>query len=96
MATEPPAAGSVLDYPYLWRRESDAGETEGRKVRPTCLVVSVATREGEHVNADVLERSWYYAPGSIRGAFSQAFLARILKAFRPGLARRGAGVDRQG
>jgi hypothetical protein len=138
MAIEPPPLGSVIDYPYLWVRERDSGETEGRKSRPTCLVVSVFNAAGEHVvallpitsrnpgsvrgaleipalelrraglderrrgwiitdefNADVLERSWYYAPGSVLGVFSPAFLSQVLKAFRPTLAARGAGVDRR-
>jgi len=47
--TEPPAIGSIVDYPYLWRRERDAGETERRKVRPACLVVSVTGASGEHL-----------------------------------------------
>ena len=28
-------SGVVLHYPYLWGREADRGETEGRKQRPT-------------------------------------------------------------
>lgn len=32
-------AGDVVAYPYLWRREADKGETEGRKTRPTVVVV---------------------------------------------------------
>lgn len=37
--TKPPAPGEVFRYPYLWRREADAGETEGRKRRPICVAV---------------------------------------------------------
>jgi len=139
MALELPRPGAVIDYPYLWALERDAGETEGRKARPTCVVVSLATASGEHLvallaitsqtprdadtavevpalelrraglaghrrawvitdefNTDILERSWCYAPNARRGAFSPAFLAQILKAFRPTLARRGAAVNRQG
>jgi hypothetical protein len=138
MALDLPRAGTVIDYPYLWARERDAGETEGRKARPACVVVSLSTSAGEHLvallaitsrsphdaasafevpalelrraglahhrrawividefNTDILERSWYYAPNSARGAFSPAFLKRILAAFRPTLAKGGATVDRQ-
>lgn len=138
MAIEPPPPGSIIDYPYLWTRERDAGETEGRKPRPVCLVISAVITSGEHViillaitsqaprastmavevpplelrragladhrrgwviideyNADILERSWYYIPLPARGTFSPAFLNQLLKAFRPTLAERGAGVDRQ-
>ena len=31
MALEVPVAGEIIEYPYLWARERDAGETEGRK-----------------------------------------------------------------
>jgi hypothetical protein len=40
-----PQAGEVFRYPYLWRRQADAGETEGRKRRPAC-VAAVAARAG--------------------------------------------------
>ena len=36
-----PPQGSVITYPYLWAAQRDAGETEGRKVRPVCLVLRV-------------------------------------------------------
>jgi hypothetical protein len=29
-----PSAGEVFRYPFLWKREQMAGETEGRKARP--------------------------------------------------------------
>ena len=32
-------SGVVLHYPYLWGREADRGETEGRKQRPTVVAV---------------------------------------------------------
>jgi hypothetical protein len=137
MAIEPPSAGSVIDYPYLWVREHEAGETEGRKSRPVCLVLTVLTLEGEHLvvllpitsqsptvagasvevpelerrraglsdrpawvitsefNTDILERSWYYEPGSRRGAFSGPFVKRLLEAVRPAIAKRSARVDRR-
>ena len=33
--------GQIIGYPYLWARQQDRGETEGRKSRPTCVVVAV-------------------------------------------------------
>lgn len=33
--------GQVIDYPYLWAWQHERGETEGRKVGPTCVVVAV-------------------------------------------------------
>ena len=44
--SDAPAAGQVFRYPYLWRRQADAGETEGRKTRPACLAVVAAGTEG--------------------------------------------------
>lgn len=33
--------GQVIKYPYLWAWQNERGETEGRKARPTCVVVAV-------------------------------------------------------
>ena len=41
MASELPPQGSVIHYPYLWVAQRDAGETEGRKTRPACLILRV-------------------------------------------------------
>jgi hypothetical protein len=38
--------GLVLRYPYLWARQAQAGETEGRKTRPVCLALTLGTDEG--------------------------------------------------
>lgn len=36
-------AGDVIEgYPYLWLRQSRAGETEGRKPRPVCVAIALA------------------------------------------------------
>lgn len=35
----PIRSGLLIWYPYLWARQQDGGETEGRKHRPCCLVV---------------------------------------------------------
>lgn len=32
--------GSVIDYPYLWRWQQDAGREHGGKDRPVCLALS--------------------------------------------------------
>lgn len=37
--------GTVIAYPYLWRWQSDRGETAGRKDRPVCVVVAVHGRD---------------------------------------------------
>jgi hypothetical protein len=37
-------AGDVIQYHYLWRREADKGETEGRKSRPACLVIALESQ----------------------------------------------------
>jgi hypothetical protein len=44
-----PAAGEVFRYPFLWKRQQVAGETEGRKSRPVCIAVTIANRDGETV-----------------------------------------------
>lgn len=33
--------GQVIAYPYLWSWQHERGEAEGRKTRPTCVVVAV-------------------------------------------------------
>lgn len=33
--------GQIIAYPYLWAWQQERGETEGRKIRPTCVVVAV-------------------------------------------------------
>ncbi|GAA4134587.1 hypothetical protein ACFFTN_13225 [Aminobacter aganoensis] len=33
--------GQVIDYPYLWAWQHERGETEGRKVRPSCVIVAI-------------------------------------------------------
>lgn len=39
--------GQVVSYPYLWAWQHERGETEGRKSRPTCVVVAVrGARDG--------------------------------------------------
>jgi hypothetical protein len=45
MTASDPAQGSVIVYPYLWARQRDAGETEGRKTRPACVVLRLRDRQ---------------------------------------------------
>lgn len=49
MAGEFPRPGQVIDYHYLWRWQALDGETEGRKKRPSCVVLVVKDRGGNHV-----------------------------------------------
>ena len=44
-----PAAGQVFDYHYLWKWQADRGETEGRKKRPSCVVIVVTNQAGQHL-----------------------------------------------
>lgn len=40
---------AVIRYPYLWSREADKGETEGRKNRPVAVGVRIARADGDLV-----------------------------------------------
>jgi hypothetical protein len=39
--TDAPRPGDVLRYPYLWARQADHGETEGRKTRPCAVILTL-------------------------------------------------------
>ncbi len=41
-----PKLGEVWRFPYLWQREAQRGETEGRKNRPCVLALLTQTAEG--------------------------------------------------
>jgi hypothetical protein len=41
MAIPNPEPGLVISYAYLWRREFEVGQEEGRKNRPCVIVLSV-------------------------------------------------------
>ena len=47
--TDKPSAGEVFRYPFLWKRQQDQGETEGRKPRPVCMAVTTTTTKGNTV-----------------------------------------------
>jgi hypothetical protein len=40
-------SGSVIRFPYLWSREAERGETEGRKQRPTAVGFRLQRPKGE-------------------------------------------------
>jgi len=61
-----PKEGDVWDYPYLWARQDQAGETEGRKNRPAAIPVLVERRDGRHWMA--LLAITTQPPGTIRHA----------------------------
>lgn len=42
-----PTPGQVFKYHYLWKWQFDQGETEGRKIRPSCVAIVTATKQGE-------------------------------------------------
>lgn len=44
-----PQPGQVFSYHYLWKWQQDAGETEGRKPRPSCVTVVVRNQSGQTV-----------------------------------------------
>lgn len=48
MALPEPECGLVISYSYLWKHESDAGQTEGVKDRPCAIVLAVESRD-KHV-----------------------------------------------
>ena len=39
--------GDVWQYPFLWKREERAGNTEGRKNRPVVLVLLIENNSGQ-------------------------------------------------
>ena len=42
-----PVSGDVWRYPYLWRWQHEAGETEGRKLRPAAFVAVLPDKAGK-------------------------------------------------
>jgi len=40
-----PEPGLVISYAYVWRREFEAGQEEGRENRPCVIVLSVNKQE---------------------------------------------------
>ncbi|GAB2188324.1 hypothetical protein LAB1_56350 [Roseibium sp. LAB1] len=44
-----PETGLVISYSFLWSRENAKGEEQGRKARPTCVVVPLTSKSGDVV-----------------------------------------------
>src|ERR1700733_12534941 len=53
MALPEPECGLVISYAYLWRHESEAGQTEGLKDRPCAIVLAVAGGGSDPVTVTV-------------------------------------------
>jgi hypothetical protein len=49
VAFEAFTTGAVILYPYLWARQHDGGEREGRKSRPTAVGVRLSTASGDRL-----------------------------------------------
>jgi hypothetical protein len=46
MAFEALVTGAVFIYPYLWHRQAQSGETEGRKNRPVAVTLRIGRIDG--------------------------------------------------
>lgn len=58
MAVPNPEPGLVISYAYLWRREFEAGQEEGRKNRPCVIVLSVEKHDsGTHITVAPITHS---------------------------------------
>ncbi|MBY0355604.1 MAG: type II toxin-antitoxin system PemK/MazF family toxin [Rickettsiales bacterium] len=58
MAIPSPEPGLVISYAYLWRKEFEAGQEEGRKNRPCVIVLSVEKYDsGTHVTVAPITHS---------------------------------------
>ena len=53
MSLPEPEPGLVIPYAYLWRHEHRKGQEEGRKVRPSVVVLAVQTPNGGAVRVTV-------------------------------------------
>ena len=49
MSLEQLRTGCVIRFPYLWARQAERGETEGRKSRPVAVGVRITRPKGEDV-----------------------------------------------
>lgn len=47
MSLPTPEPGLVISYAYLWRHEYRKGQEEGRKVRPSVIVLAVQSPSGD-------------------------------------------------
>lgn len=53
MTIPKPEPGLVISYAYLWRHEHNKGQEEGRKDRPTLVVLSVENPKGSAARVTV-------------------------------------------
>lgn len=44
-----PRVGQVFEYYYLWKWQDERGETEGRKKRPSCVILIMINNKDQHV-----------------------------------------------
>lgn len=72
--------GCVIRFPYLWVREAERGETEGRKPRPVAVGVRIARPKGD----DLL----VLFPITTQAPSPQRFAVEI-----PEMEKRRAGLD---
>lgn len=72
--------GCVIRFPFLWVREAERGETEGRKSRPVAVGVRIARPNGE----DIL----VLFPITSQPPSADRFAAEI-----PEMEKRRAGLD---
>ncbi len=67
MAIPAPEPGLVISYAYLWHHEHQAGHEEGRKDRPTVIVLAVE-REGDGATVVTVLPVTHSAPTNPRAA----------------------------
>lgn len=75
-----PAAGDVWRYDYLWHRQHEASETEGRKARPVALVAVVKDKDGK--------TNLFILPITSSPPAADRFVLEV-----PQIERRRAGLD---
>ncbi len=71
--------GAVIRYPYLWARQAQSGETEGRKGRPVAVGVRLSRPDGDLV---------LFFPITTKQPQSSRFTVEI-----PDIEKRRAGLD---
>lgn len=49
MTVDFPKVGQIIEYHYLWKWQAEKGETEGRKKRPSRVVLVVKDQAGNHL-----------------------------------------------
>ncbi|PDT06038.1 hypothetical protein [Rhizobium sp. M1] len=70
---------SVIRYPYLWAREAERGETEGRKERPVAVGVRMPRPDGDLV---------LFFPITTKQPEASRFTVEV-----PAIEKRRAGLD---